>query len=71
MGGEVVSPTEFLLEELIVFWRKCTWQIVGDGREVLTEDESGLDKVAVFGEVIEKATQLEEIFAAGFGLARG
>ena len=39
IGGQVVSPAQFLLQLLIVMERKRSWQVPGLGREVLAADK--------------------------------
>ena len=53
IGGQVVGAAQFLLQELIVWWRQRFGQIVGPWGEVLAANQVRREGVAVGGEVVE------------------
>ena len=53
IGGQVVGAAQFLLQELIVWWRQRFGQIVGPWREVLAANQVRREGVAVGGKVVE------------------
>jgi hypothetical protein len=65
VGIQVVSATEFLLQELIVLRRKRSGQIPGRRREVLRADKVWRNGVAVGSQIVEHPAKTEQIAAAG------
>lgn len=54
----------FLLETLIVFQGECSGKVLRPGREVLGENQPGLQGMACAGQVIEQAPELEQVCLA-------
>ena len=64
IGGQVVGAAQFLLQELIVWWRQRFGQIVGPWGEVLAANQVRREGVAVGGEVVEYAAEADQIVDA-------
>src|SRR5258708_7108572 len=71
IGRQIVSPVQFLLEELIVLRRKRSGQITRMRREVLAANQAVLEGVAVGREVVEQTAETKEAILAGLIAQRG
>ena len=69
MGEQIMVAAEFLLETLIVFQGKRPGKVLWPRREVLGENQAGLQGMAYRGQVIEQAPEVEQVFLAG-GIAQ-
>lgn len=65
IGVQIIGAEEFLLEKLIVVWRKRPGQIVGQWGEVVAANQVRLDRVSLGGEVVQEAAKAEQVIDAG------
>ena len=61
---EIVGATQFLLQPLVVFQRQRPGEVFGTNREVFADDETGLDGMALGGQVVEQTAKAEETLLA-------
>src|SRR3989442_1434781 len=66
IGRQVIGSAQFLLEELIILWRKRSGQITRARRKVVRQDEARLDGMAVGGQVVQQAAEAEQVVGTSF-----
>jgi hypothetical protein len=64
IGIEVVCAAQFYLQPLIVFWREGPREIFGTNREVFANNETGLERMALGGQVVEQTAKTQEALLA-------
>src|SRR6266568_112753 len=57
---QVAGARQFLLQELIVLWGKRSGEVVGERRKVLAADEMGSQRMAVGGQILEQAAEINQ-----------
>src|SRR5438876_11036446 len=65
VGGQVIGAAQFLLQELIVLRGKRSGQVVRWRRKVLATDEIGSKGVAVGGQILQQAAEIDQKKDAG------
>lgn len=66
MGRQVVGPAQFLLQQLIVWWRKRPWQILRLWRKILATNQAGSNGMTVDSQIVQQAADAEQIGRTGF-----
>jgi hypothetical protein len=65
IGIQVVCAAQFLLESLIVFRRQRPGEILGANRKILADNETGLEGMALEGQIVKQAPKTEQMLFAG------
>jgi hypothetical protein len=65
VGIQAVCVAHFFLEQLIVFRRQRPGEILRTNRKIFANDETGLEKMALGGQVVEQAAKTEQTLLAG------
>ena len=71
MGGQVIGTPQLLLEALIMVRRERSGKVMRELREILGEDQAGLQGMVLRCEIVEQTTESVQVMrAADIGQAR-
>ena len=65
VGIEVVCPAQFLLKSPIIFRRQGSGEILRTCGKVFADDKTGLEGMALKGQIIEQPAKTEQALLAG------
>jgi hypothetical protein len=65
IGIQVVGAAQFLLKPLIIFRRQRSGEILRTNGKIFANNETGVEKMALDGQIIEQAAKAEQMLLAG------
>jgi hypothetical protein len=65
IGVQTVCTVEFLLQSPVVFRRQGSWEILRTCRKIFANNQTGLEEMALEGQIIEKSAKAKQVLLSG------
>ena len=65
IGIQGISAAQFLLKPFIIFRRQRPWEILRTNGKIFANNETGMEGMALDGQIIKQAAKAEQMLLAG------